>query len=93
MKLDSMTKSHRKGMGILRNERLVTLRDSRNLTQEELGERVDLTQSMIARIESGKRDPRKEHKIKLAKFFGVTVEWLFYEQINDQKSLKESHTA
>lgn len=35
---------------------------------------------MVARIEGGDREPRKFTKIRLARFFGVTVEWLFYEE-------------
>lgn len=77
----------------MRNERIIERREGKELTQGQLGEKVGLTQSMIARIESGDRDPRKEHKIALAQFFGVTVEWLFYEQINDFKSLKDINTA
>ncbi|WP_332648800.1 helix-turn-helix transcriptional regulator [Lysinibacillus sp. 54212] len=61
------------------NARLVSLRKSKNLTQEQLAENVGITQAMVARIESGERDPSSSNKIKLAKFFGVTVEHLFYE--------------
>lgn len=74
----------------MRNERMIEMREEKKLTQEEVAIQVDLSQSMIARIESGERDPGKEHKIKLAKLYGVSVEWLFYEQINDQKSLIDS---
>lgn len=34
---------------------------------------------MISLVESGKKDFGKENKIKTASFFGVTIEYLFYE--------------
>lgn len=45
---------------------------------------------MIARIESGDREPRKHIKVRLAKFFSVSVEWLFYEQIDDLESYNQA---
>lgn len=71
----------------MKNERLIALRVREDLTQDQLADKVGLTQSMIARIEAGKREPGKQYKIALAVLFSVTVEWLFYEQINDQGSL------
>ena len=62
------------------NHRLIALRKQCNLTQEQLGAKVGMSQAMVARIESGDRDPGKRYKINLAEFFGVTVEYLFYEQ-------------
>lgn len=72
----------------MENLRLKGLRKEIGLTQKELSEAIDISQSMIARIENGDREPRKEVKIKIAKYFNVTVEWLFYEQLNDQQSLQ-----
>ncbi|QKS43333.1 helix-turn-helix transcriptional regulator (plasmid) [Paenibacillus cellulosilyticus] len=66
---------------------MIALRDSNNLTQEQLAEAVGLSQSMIAHIEAGRKEPSKKFKISIAKHFNVSVEWLFYEEINDQKSL------
>ncbi|WP_406676393.1 helix-turn-helix transcriptional regulator [Moorella sp. ACPs] len=66
---------------IMKNRRLIELREKANLTQKQLAEIIGISQSMIARIERGDREPRKHIKMQLAKFFGVTVEWLFYEQV------------
>lgn len=63
----------------IKNTRLTELRKGRNLSQEELAELIGCSQSMIAHIEAGTKDPGKENKIKLAKFFGVTIDYLFYE--------------
>lgn len=70
----------------MKNQRLIDLRKNSGLTQGQLGEIIDVSQGMIARIEAGNREPRKPIKIKLAKHFKVTVEWLFYEQVDYQRS-------
>lgn len=66
-----------------RNLRLVEMRKKAGLTQSQVARLAGVTQSMIARLEAGQRDARKITKIRLAKLFGVTVEWLFYEQYED----------
>lgn len=68
------------------NHRLINLRKEASLTQEQLAERIGITQSMIARCEAGERDPGKATKIKLARFFNVTVDYLFYEVHYDELS-------
>lgn len=70
----------------MKNQRLIELREKSELTQDQLAEKVGVSQSMVARIESGDREPRKKVKIELARLFNVTVEWLFYEQIHDLRS-------
>ena len=68
------------------NSRLVSLRKEVGLTQEQLADKIGVTQSMIAHCEAGTRDPGKANKIKLASFFNVTVDYLFYELYYDFKS-------
>lgn len=70
----------------MENNRLALLRREKGLTQAQLGEAVGLTQSMIAYIEAGQKDPSRDYKIKLAKYFNVTVEYLFYEPYYNQRS-------
>lgn len=69
-----------------KNERLIELRCKYNLSQKELAEAIGISQSMIARIEAGEREPRRDIKIKLARYFRVSVEWLFYETFDDHKA-------
>ena len=68
------------------NHRLEKLRKNAKLSQKQLADKIGVSQSMIARIEAGERDPRTDIKIKLASFFNVSVEWLFYEHLYDQRS-------
>lgn len=72
------------GGDFVKNNRFVFLREQNDMTQEELANKVGISQSMVALIEAGRREPRRILKIKIAKLFNVTVEWLFYEEINDQ---------
>ena len=79
-----------------KNERMIDLRESLNLTQEEVAAGTELSQSMISRIEKGEKEPRKMNKIKIISFFNeklakkgldlISMQWLFYEESNDLKS-------
>ena len=59
-------------------ERIRTLRKQRGLSQEKLGEIVDLSQKQISKIEiEGTHDVRKLKR--LADVFGITVDELIEE--------------
>ncbi|MCM3761836.1 helix-turn-helix transcriptional regulator [Alkalihalobacillus oceani] len=66
-----------------RNLRFINLRLKHKFTQQELGQRVGLSQSMIAHIEAGTKETSRLYKLRLAKEFDVSVEWLFYEQFQE----------
>lgn len=70
--------------------RIKELRKSKKLTMSELGELVGgLAQSTISLYESGKRQPDQATLIKLADFFGVTVDYLLgREPSEDDKRIK-----
>lgn len=56
-----------------------TLRELRGeKTLENAAEGIDVSTSALAMYETGKRVPRDEIKIRIAKFYGVTVESIFY---------------
>ena len=50
-------------------------------TQEEIAAILGITKSSWAMYERDERVPRDEVKIRIAKFFGISVEELFYTQI------------
>lgn len=58
--------------------RLKSLRGDR--TQEDVASALGITKSSWAMYERGERVPRDEVKIKIAQYFGKTVQALFYEQ-------------
>ena len=61
---------------IIVNEVYAT-RMKRNLTQEELGEKVGVSRQTIIAIEKGNYTPSVLLALKIAQLFGVSVESLF----------------
>lgn len=57
-------------------KRLIELRGEK--TQFEVAKEVGISLSALAMYETGNRTPRDEIKIKLAKYYGITVESLFF---------------
>lgn len=55
---------------------LKKLRESKGLTTKSLAERTDLSAATLSRLETGKRDMGIKYALCLAKFFGVSVEYL-----------------
>lgn len=63
-------------------EKLRALRTQRGLTTRELGSILDVDQSYITRMESGKRHPNIVMAIKIADIFDVTVDQLVRDEID-----------
>lgn len=59
-------------------ERVKEARVSRGLTVEAVATGCGVSVSAVQMYESGARVPRDSIKIKMAKFFGVTVQDLFF---------------
>ncbi len=57
-------------------KRLKLLRTRKELSYEELAVAVGSTKSLMWRYENGKSDPGLPALIKLADYFGVTLDWL-----------------
>lgn len=58
-------------------EKLKMLRG--NKTQKEVASRIGVTKSALAMYEQDRRRPRDDIKIKLASYYGVSVQKLFYD--------------
>ena len=67
-------------------DKIKTLRKERRITQQELANAIDVVQSTIGMIESGKKTGSPQTLVKLADFFGVTVDYLLSEN-DDSKEL------
>ena len=52
-----------------------------NKTQDEIAKDIGITKSSWAMYERGERTPRDEIKVKIALFFGETVQSIFFDQI------------
>ena len=64
--------------GIRIGKRIKELRTQKGMTAEELGAAVGTSSSVINMYECGQRVPRDDIKIKIAEFFGLSVEYIFY---------------
>ena len=56
--------------------RLKELRIEKQLSQQKLAEAIGVTQKAIDFWEKGINEPKASYIIKLAKFFGVTTDYL-----------------
>jgi transcriptional regulator with XRE-family HTH domain len=65
------------------------LRKRRKLTQVELAEALQLrTQAHLSLLESGRSEPSIAFVIQLADFFGVTLDYLLWDEITVEESPK-----
>lgn len=64
--------------------RLKSLRKERKLTQEALGEKINVTKVSISGYENGNRTPDTETLQKLADFFDVSTDYLLGRTYNPQ---------
>lgn len=74
---------------IFRGERLRQVRRERQLTQDELAERLGFGQSQMNKYENGKSDPTAEVVVRLAKELNVTTDWLLGLVDEPQEHLRE----
>lgn len=69
---------------ILMGKLLKSLRGSRS--KEEIAFKVGITVAALINYETGLRMPRDDVKIRLANFYGLTVQELFYSEQGKKKS-------
>ena len=64
------------------------LRREKNLSQKELGEMLELTQSAISKIETGATLPSMETARKLTNVLGCTLDELFGVEVEESEEGK-----
>lgn len=67
------------------SERIVTLRKQKKLTQEKVGEMVNMSQRSVANWESGERLPSIPTLIELSEKFNVSVDYILGCTDNPEK--------
>lgn len=67
--------------------RIKELRKERKWSQKELGEKVEVSESFISKVESGKKQPSREVTAKIAEIFNVTIDFLLGR--SDEEDLNE----
>ncbi len=62
-------------------EKLRTLRKRRGMTQKQLAEQLGFSKSFVRDLECGYNHPNIKHALKIADFFGVTVDQLVRDEL------------
>lgn len=73
-------------------ERLKELRKERRLTQTQVGNYLGITVSAYGNYELGQREPSIDMLLKLADYFGVTVDYLLGRDANTVTSIEPLKT-
>ena len=78
-------------------KRIQQLRKERGLTQEQLAEKLNVSQNTIAKIESGLRRPSIDFLLEISEFFKVSTNYLVFgvhaEDAGDEKLKKDIDEA
>ena len=69
--------------------KLRTLRVERNMTQEDLAQALGTTQKSVSAWERGKITPRPSMMQKIADYFGVNKDDIFFSAFNYLKQLNK----
>ena len=74
------------------SDKIIGLRKSNRMSQEDLAEKLDVSRQAISRWESGTAMPDANNILQLSKLFGVTTDYLLnddYQSDNDLPKVKE----
>ena len=71
------------------NEKLIKLRKEQGLSQEELGEKLNVTRQTVSKWELGETTPEMSKLLEMANVFGVSVD----ELTNDTEIIKEGKSV
>lgn len=73
-------------------EKLIELRKSKGWSQEELGERLDVTRQTVSKWELGATTPEMEKLVAMSKLFGVSVDVLIKGEspLNEEKTTAQA---
>lgn len=78
-------------------KRIQQFRQEMNLSQEELAEKLNVSQNTIAKIECGLRRPSIDFLIELSMFFNTSINYLVFgvhpEDLEKEKSKREIDEA
>lgn len=70
------------------SEKLLTLRKAKNLTQEELAERLNVSRQSVSKWESGQAVPELDKIVAMSTVFDVTTDYLLKSSEIDDLSVK-----
>lgn len=67
---------------------LKDLRETKGVTQEEESRELGITKEYLSMLERGERNASDKLKMKIAKYFGVSISYIFLS-LNKTKCFKE----
>lgn len=73
------------------SDRLKYLRSTRDLTQRDLAEKINVTSGAVGMYESGKRFPNNEVLNRIADYFNVTADYLLGRTDNPSQIVQEDN--
>jgi len=72
------------------SEKILKLRKSKGMSQDELGEKLNVSRQSVSKWESGQVTPELDKIIKIANIFDVTTDYLLMPSETDELLLKTS---
>lgn len=69
-------------------EKILAIRKSRGLTQEQLAEQLNVTRQSVSKWESDQATPELDKIVELSKFFEVSVDYLLQPSEFDELAVK-----
>lgn len=70
------------------SEKILSLRKSRGLTQEQLAEKLNVSRQSVSKWESGQAIPELETIVTLCRVFDITTDYLLKPSEMDELSIK-----
>ncbi len=74
-------------------EKLITLRKSRGLSQEQLAERLGVSRQAVSRWEMGETTPDMTNLEGLCTFFGVSADYLIFDRKDTPSKAPEAEKS
>lgn len=59
-------------------QKIKKLRESKNISREQFANSVNISTSALSMYETGQRIPRDEVKLRIARYLGTSIEYLFF---------------
>jgi putative transcriptional regulator len=70
--------------GVTMKNKVRTLRETRGLTQKQLGEAVGVSRQAVNAVETGKYDPSVRLAYRLSRYFALSIDELFQFEEDSQ---------
>ena len=74
------------------NEKLIKLRKAAGLSQEELGNRLNVARQTVSKWELGETTPEMDKLIKISEIFNITLDSLIKEENEEKTEEKINNT-